>query len=108
MPRAVRTKNRQDVKQYSALRGELRSACQKPDSQRVGELLQRGAVSAADATACLGNASQDLSLKRLLLEHGAEPAQIPSTKYTGRSFELVKLLAEFGHDISTNEHCILQ
>jgi hypothetical protein len=108
MPRGVRTKKRQNVEQDSAVRGELRSVCKTNDSQRAGELLQRGTVSAADATACLVNTTQDLSLMRMLLEYGADPAHIASTKYMRRSFELVKLLVEFGYDISANRHCILQ
>lgn len=108
MPRRVTTKNRWNDEQDSAIRAELRSACQANDSQRVDELFRRGTVSAADATACLEHATKDLPSMRILLENGADSVQIASIKYMSRSFELVKLLVEFGYDISANGHCILQ
>ena len=108
MPRRIRPENRQSVEPNSAVRGELRSVCQTNDSQRVGELLQRGIVSATDATACLESTLQHLPLMRMLLEHGADPAHIASTRYMSLSFDLVKLLVEFGYEISANGHCILQ
>jgi hypothetical protein len=115
MPRRLKANQRghienqdQHVEPDSACRRELRSACQTNDSQRVGELLRSGIVSAADATACLHDTTESLSLTRMLLEHGADPAAIASTKHMSQSFELVKLLVEFGHDIRVNGHCILQ
>jgi hypothetical protein len=94
----------------SEVRGELRSACKykAEDIQRVAELLDSGSVTAADATACLEEAWHNLPLMRLLLEHGANPAACATEYHMGESIELIKLLVEFGHDIKTNGHWILQ
>ena len=108
MPRRVRKDSSQSFEPDSVVRGELRAACQADDSRRISELLRNGTVSAADATACLGNTTRNLSSMRMLLEHGADPASVASTKYMSRSFKLIKLLVEFGYDISVNGHCILQ
>jgi hypothetical protein len=94
----------------SEVRGELRSACvyRAEDIQRVAELLDSGSVTAADGTACLEETWHNLPLMRLLLEHGANPAACATEYHMGESIELIKLLVEFGHDIKTNGHWILQ
>jgi hypothetical protein len=94
----------------SQVRGELRSACKykAEDMQRVAELLDSGSATAADATACLEEACHNLPLMRLLLERGADPAACATECHMGESIELIKLLVEFGHDIKTNGHWILQ
>ncbi|KAM0710084.1 hypothetical protein Q7P35_002446 [Cladosporium inversicolor] len=78
----------------SAIKSELHSACKSQDSKRVRELLDNGSTTAADATACLLETWQDLSLMRLLLEHGADPAACASRYYIKKSFDLVKVLME--------------
>lgn len=92
----------------SELVRELRSACKTDHIGRVRELLDAGSVTPTDATLCLRDALQDISLVRLLLEHGADPSGGARVLYMSRSFALVKLLVEFGYDISINGHCILQ
>lgn len=87
---------------------ELRSACEAGNSRRVVELLGSGSVTAADATACLEQTWRHLSLMRILLEHGADPAVCANTFYMGRSIELVRLLVELVYDISVSGHWILQ
>lgn len=87
---------------------ELRSACKAKDFSRVRGVLNESAVTAADATSCLKETRKNLPLMRLLLEHGADPSVCASTWYMKESFDLVKLLVEFGHDIKINGHCILQ
>jgi hypothetical protein len=87
---------------------ELRFACKANDSLRVRELLDNSCITAEDATACLEDAHSNLSLMRLLLEHGADPAVFARRHYMSRSFDLVKLLVEFGYDISINGHLVLQ
>jgi len=87
---------------------ELRLACKAEDSKRVAELLSDGTITAADATACLEKTWRDLSVTRLLLEHGADPAVCARTYRMSQSFDLIKLLVEFGYDIKINGHCVLQ
>ena len=60
----------------SAAVRELRLACKANDSQRVRMLLDGDSTSAADATACLTETRKNLSLMRLLLEHGGDPAAL--------------------------------
>ena len=92
----------------SAAVHELLSACKAHDSKRVRELLDDGFITAEIATACLEAAHPNLSLMRLLLEHGADPAVCAKTHHMGESFDLIKLLVEFGYDIGINGHCVLQ
>lgn len=92
----------------SAAVRELRLACKANDSQRVRKLLDDGSTSAADATACLTETRENLSLMRLLLEHGGDPAACAGTYYMAQSFDLIKLLVEFGYDIAINGHNVLQ
>ena len=40
--------------------------------------IEKGTVSAADATTCFSNARRDLPSMRVLLEHGADPASQPA------------------------------
>lgn len=86
----------------------LRSACTANNISRVRELLDDGSITASDATSCLDDAHQDLLLVRMLLEHGADPSGCARVCRISKSFDLVKLLVEFGYDISINGHCILQ
>jgi len=99
---------RQRTKSDSAAMRELRLACKAEDSKRVAELLSDGTITAADATACLEKTWRDLSVTRLLLEHGADPAVCARTYRMSQSFDLIKLLVEFGYDIKINGHCVLQ
>lgn len=91
-----------------SIREQLRSACQLKDYNLVRQLLDNPSATAADATACLQDSYKDLSLVRILLEHGADPAVCAQIRYMRGSIELVKLLVEFGYDVSINGHCILQ
>lgn len=99
---------REPIEPESAAVQELRLACNANDSKRVRGLLDNGSITAAGATACLTETWQDLSLMRLLLEYGADPAVCATTQYMTESFNLIKLLVEFGYDIKINGHCILQ
>ena len=92
----------------SAAVRELRLACKANDSKRVRELLDDDSITAEIATACLEAAHPNLSLMRLLLDHGADPAVCAETHYMGESFDLIKLLVEFGYDMGINGHCVLQ
>lgn len=87
---------------------ELRSACKAEDVDRVRELFDNGTVAAVNATLCLKETLENLPLMRLLLEHGADPSVCARICYMKRSFDLIKLLVEFGYDIKINGHCILQ
>jgi hypothetical protein len=85
----------------SDVRSELRSACKADDVQRVAELVDNGSITAADATACIEETTENL-------EHGADPAACATTWYMLESIELIKLIVEFGYDIRVNGHWILQ
>lgn len=104
----AKEQRREPVEPDSELVRELRTACKADDSQRVTELLNNGSIIATDATKCLEETWMNLPLTRLLLEHGAEPAACATTFRMSHSFELVELLVEFGYDIKSNGHCILQ
>lgn len=86
----------------------LAAACSANDSQRLRELLDSGSITRADATECLDMTVGKLSLMRMLLEHGADPAVCATPRCMKRSIDLVKLLVGFGYDIKINGHCILQ
>lgn len=92
----------------SELLDELQSACDAEDPHCVAELLGSGSVTAADATKCLNRTCGNLLLMRMLLEFGADPSVCATTWHMSLSFDVVKLLVEFGHDISINGHWILQ
>jgi len=49
----AKKKFHQPMEPDSAAMCELRLACKAEDSQRVGEILSDGSITAADATACL-------------------------------------------------------
>ena len=90
----------------SDVRSELRSACKADDVQRVAELFDNCTTTAADATACIEETTENLSMMRMLLEHGADPAACATTRCMQESIELIKLLVEFGYDIRVNGHWI--
>ena len=104
----AKERSHQPIELDSAAVDELRLACKAKDPKRVRELLDNGSITAEDATACLEETWRDLPLMRLLLEHGADPAACASRYYIRQSFDLIKLLAEFGLDISINGHLVLQ
>jgi len=104
----VKEKLHQPMEPASVAVDELRSACETKDSKRVRDLLDNGSITAIDATACLQETWRDLSLMRLLLEHGADPSACASKRYIKQSFDLIKLLVEFGYDIAINGHNVLQ
>ena len=104
----ARKKYRKLYEPDSAAVRELRLACKANDSERVRKLLDDGFTSAADATACLTETRENLSLMRLLLMRGADPAACAGTYYMAQSFDLIKLLVEFGYDIAINGHNVLQ
>lgn len=62
------------VEPDSAAVHELRLACKANDLNRVRELLDGDPIIITDATARLDGTRLNLSLMRLLLEHGADPA----------------------------------
>lgn len=104
----VKVESHKPVDPASAAVHELRLACEANDSRRVRELLENDSITATDATACLESTHRNLPLMRLLLEHGADPAVCAKARYMRDSFDLIKLLVEFGYDIGMNGHFVLQ
>jgi hypothetical protein len=104
----IKKKFHQPVEPQSAVVRELHLACKAEDSKRVAELLNDSSITAADATGCLEETWRNLQVTRLLLEHGADPAVCARTNRMSESFDLIKLLVEFGYDIKINGHCVLQ
>lgn len=109
MPRTGTSHRRhRSVNSGSEAVDELQSACEAGDLHPVAELLGSGSVTAADATGCLDKTCGHPLLMRMLLESGADPSVCAATRHMSRSLDTVKLLVEFGYDISINGHWILQ
>lgn len=109
MPR-IRTGRRshRPVNSSSEAADELRPACMAGDLHRVAQLLGSGSVTAEDATECLDETHDNLLLMRMLLEFGADPSACADEWRMCESFDMVKLLVDFGYDIRINGHRILQ
>jgi hypothetical protein len=92
---------------FEEVRQQLRSACLQKDLSQVRQLFSTTSLGAADATQVLDDALPHLELTRYLLEQGADPnSDIRLSPL--RSFMIVKLLVEFGYDIASTGHLLLQ
>ena len=91
---------------------ELHEACKTNDLARIQELFRTKPLSDADATnelkRGLGSGSEATPTPRIrcLLEHGADLNVLGIRDI--KSLDVFKLLAEFGFDIKTEAHLILQ
>lgn len=84
---------------------ELELAIRANDTPRVHHLFKTTSLDRVD-TAKHVDMYQNVPLMRCLLEHGADPN---SCSLRGiKSLEILKLLAEFGFDMISKGHTILQ
>lgn len=86
---------------------QFRSACRQKDLPRIRQLFSTTPLGAADATGALRDALHHIELTRCLLEAGADPKSC-IRPYHLRSFPMIKLLVEFGYDIASTGHLVLQ
>jgi hypothetical protein len=86
---------------------ELEAACRANDIARVRELFATRPLNDRDATICSFSTSPSLPLMRCLLEHGADFARYLWVE-SPPSLDIVKLFVEFGYDVKSEGHKILQ
>lgn len=89
----------------------LFQACDNKDLAKAQQLFAASNLAASDASEALRHISKNnldtrAPICRLLLEHGADANVVPSITTT--SLEVVKLLTEFGFDIKSEGHKILE
>ena len=87
---------------------ELVMATRAHDKPRVRQLFETTPLDADDATEYLPWALPDVAMMRFLLEHGADARSISMRRAYRRSLDVVKLLTEFGFDVKSKGHIILQ
>ena len=92
-------------------RNLLFQACDNKDLSKAQQLFAPLNLASNDASKALRHISKKnldtrASICRLLLEHGADANVVPSITTT--SLEVVKLLTEFGFDIKSEGHKILE
>jgi hypothetical protein len=85
---------------------ELQRACKENDIARVHELFTTRSLDHEDATHCTFRTSEP-SLMRCLLEHGAD-LRWYLEKHAPPSLDMIKLFVEFGYDVKSEGHKILQ
>jgi hypothetical protein len=97
---------------FHRLRRELDDACLAGDVSRVRQLFVDADLDATDATDTLRSSEGfPLAIIRCLLELGADVDQfVPWAASDGeiQSLETMELLVEFGYDVKSNGHLILQ
>ena len=85
---------------------ELRAAYQAGDVARTRNLFETTPLTVADANFILPRAKRNIPLMRCLLEQGADPNACGIRLL--RSLDALKLLTEFGYDIKSHGHLVLQ
>jgi hypothetical protein len=93
---------------YDRAKQELVMAALAYDNVRVRELFETTPLDADDATEYLEWASPDLVMMRFLLERGANADSFSIRHAHHGSLDVLKLLAEFGFDVKSKGHIILQ
>ena len=79
-----------------------------PRQPKVRRLFETTPLDADDATKYLSWASPDLAMMRFLLERGADAHSFSIRLAYHGSPDVVKLLTEFGFDVKSKGHIILQ
>jgi hypothetical protein len=101
-----------DDEDFHRLRWELDDACLAGDVPRVRQLFVDADFDATDATDTLRSSKGvPLATIRCLLELGAEVDQfVPWAASDGeiQSLEAMELMVEFGYDVKSKGHLILQ
>lgn len=87
---------------------ELAWATWAHNKSRVRELFETTPLGADDAAKYLSWASPDIVMMRFLLERGADAHSFSIRLAHRGSLDVVKLLAEFGFDVKSKGHIILQ
>ncbi|CAJ2512183.1 Uu.00g051980.m01.CDS01 [Anthostomella pinea] len=88
---------------------EFKEAVRVGDGQRIRTLCSLGKVDAAAATEALKSLKHPADVLRALLEHGADANQVPlHVLRRCHDLETFKLLAEYGLDIKSKDHEILE
>lgn len=85
---------------------KLREACGSGDLAEIRQVFSDGIATSEDATNVLEEWSDDPTICRLLLENGADPNAVDINLV--ESAEILRLLAEFGYDIKSQGHLVLQ
>ena len=98
----------EELTPYDHAKQELRMAAWAHDKSRVRELFEMTPLGAEDATKYLSWASPDLAMMRFLLERGADPDSYSIRLACRKSLDIVRLLTEFGYDVKSEGHIILQ
>jgi len=85
---------------------DLEQACAANDLRRVRELFAEEHLDGDHATWCMLDV-ESLDTMRCLLEHGADASRYMSGS-SFKSLDMVKLCVEFGYDVKTEGHKLLQ
>ena len=97
---------------FYRLQRELHDTCLAGDTAQLRQLFADAQLDAADANDALkSSGSYPLTTIRCLLELGADVDQfVPWAAADGkiRSLEAMELMEEFGYDVKTKGHLILQ
>lgn len=108
MPRTDSLFSEEEETPHNHARRELVMAARAYDKPRVRQLFETTPLDADDATKYLVWASPDLPMMRFLLERGADANSFGIRSTCRRSLDVLKLLAEFGFDVKSEGHIILQ
>ena len=85
----------------------LFSAVEEDNVERVNQLFATISFEAGDATRALGHALTSPAVMRCLLMHGADAKAFDEIEKV-RSAEILRILVEFGYDIRSTGHLIIQ
>ena len=88
-------------------RRQLFSAVEEDNVELIGQLFATTCFQAGDATRALGHALTCPAVIRCLLRHGADAKAFDDIERV-RSAELIRVLVEFGYDITPTGHLIIQ
>lgn len=85
---------------------EMRAARSTGDISQIRHLFAAGRLTAGDASDVLQSSLRNPVLLRLLLEHGADPDGLNINQ--ANCGESLRILAEFGYDVKSHGHLVLQ
>ena len=88
-------------------RQRLILAVKEDNVERLSQLFTTTSLKVDDATRALGHALNNPAVMQCLLVHGADPRVFDKIERV-RSAEVLRLLVDFGYDIATTGHLIIQ